>query len=154
MTDRGYSQTLIENLVSGIKFTEREYALLEHNTPRGKRNITFRDTVPALSVYFKRNLIMESYTNQPLLCQFFKQSPIISYKKGKSLKGMLVRAKIKKGLHKVSRRYVRMFGFSPLAIFSCKQVLSMICCLRGRYILSQHNQQCSLSPRKILKVIS
>ena len=32
--------------------------------------------------------------NQPLLRQIFKEPPIISYKKGKSLKDMLVRAKI------------------------------------------------------------
>ena len=34
--------------------------------------------------------------NQPLLRQIFKEPPIISYKKGKSLKDMLVRAKIQK----------------------------------------------------------
>ena len=38
----------------------------------------------------KWNLIQ----NQPLLPQIFKEPPIISYKKEKSLKGMLVRAKI------------------------------------------------------------
>ena len=38
----------------------------------------------------KWNLIQ----NQPLLRQIFKEPPIISYKKGKSLKDMLVRAKI------------------------------------------------------------
>ena len=32
--------------------------------------------------------------NQTLLRQIFKEQPIISYKKGKSLKDMLVRAKI------------------------------------------------------------
>ena len=64
---------------------------------RGKRNIAFRDTVPALSVYFKSsfnekwNLIQ----NQPLLPrQIFKEPPIISHKKGKSLNDMLSRAKI------------------------------------------------------------
>ena len=36
----------------------------ETQQQRGKRNIAFRDTVPALSVYFKRsfNEKMESYT--------------------------------------------------------------------------------------------
>ena len=32
--------------------------------------------------------------NQPLLNSIFKDPPIISYKRGKSLKDMLVRAKI------------------------------------------------------------
>ena len=93
---RGYPQTIIENLLSDIKFIERESALLKHNNKRGKRNIAFRDTVPALSVYFKRsfNEKLDLIQNQPLLRQIFKEPPIISYKKGKSLKDMLVRAKI------------------------------------------------------------
>ena len=64
LIERGYSQTMIENPLSDIKFIERESALLKHNNKRGKRNIAFRDTVPALSVYFKRsfNEKMESYT--------------------------------------------------------------------------------------------
>ena len=70
LIDRGYPQTMVENLLSDIKFTERE----SHETQqqRGKRNIAFRDTVPALSVCFnekkKRNLIQ----NQPLLHQISK----------------------------------------------------------------------------------
>ena len=64
LIDKGCPQTIIENLLSDIKFIERESALLKHNNKRGKRNIAFRDTVPALSVYFKRsfNEKMESYT--------------------------------------------------------------------------------------------
>ena len=68
----------------------------ETQRQREKRNIAFRDTVPALrstlnEVLMKKwNLIQ----NQPLLRQIFKEPPIISYKKGKSLKDMLVRAKI------------------------------------------------------------
>ena len=58
LIDRGYPQTLIENLLSDIKFTERESAptsLTETQQQRGgKRNIAFSDTVPAFSVYFKR----------------------------------------------------------------------------------------------------
>ena len=39
---------------------------------------------------------MAPQQNQPLLRQIFKQSPILSYKKGKSLKDLLVRAKYKR----------------------------------------------------------
>ena len=39
---------MIENLLSDIKFTERESALLKHNNKEEKRNIAFRDTVMAL----------------------------------------------------------------------------------------------------------
>ena len=63
LIDRGYPQTMIENLLSHIKFTERESVLLKQNNEKQK-NIAFRDTVPALSVYFKRsfNEKMESHT--------------------------------------------------------------------------------------------
>ena len=57
LIDRGYPQTLIENLLSDIKFTEREFAptsLTETQQQRGKRNIAVSDTVQALSKYFKR----------------------------------------------------------------------------------------------------
>ena len=57
LIDRGYPQTLIENLLSDIKFTERESAptsLTETQQQRGKRNIAVSDKVPAFSVYFKR----------------------------------------------------------------------------------------------------
>ena len=64
LIDRGYPQTMIKNLLSDVNFTERESALLKHNKKEGKKNIAFRDTVLALSVYFKRNFTekMESYT--------------------------------------------------------------------------------------------
>ena len=45
-----------------MKFTDRECA--KHNNKEDKRNSVFRDTVPALSLYFKGrfNEKMESYT--------------------------------------------------------------------------------------------
>ena len=97
LIDRGYPQTMIETLLSDIKFIHREGVCTpETQQQRGKRNIAFRDTVPALSVYFKRrfNEKLDLIQNQPLLRQIFKEPPIISYKKGKSLKDMLIRAKI------------------------------------------------------------
>ena len=62
LIDRGSPQTLIENLLSCMKLTDRECA--KHNNKEDKRNSVFRDTVPALSVYFKGkfNEKMESYT--------------------------------------------------------------------------------------------
>ena len=66
LIDRGYPQTSIENLLSDIKFTERESALLNTTTKRKKKVLRplIRDTVPALSVYFKRSFYekMESLT--------------------------------------------------------------------------------------------
>ena len=55
-----------------------------------------RDTIPALSVYYKGSLNekMESYTKTNYNCnKFVKNHQSFPYKKGKSLKDMLVRAK-------------------------------------------------------------
>ena len=66
LIDGGYPQTMIENLLSDIKFTDRDSTLKD--------------------VFMKKwNLIQ----NQPLLRQIFREPPIISYKKRKSLKDML-----------------------------------------------------------------
>ena len=49
------------------------------------------------SVRNLKNILMQNWNliqNQPLLKNIFKDPPIISYKRGQSLKDMLVRAKI------------------------------------------------------------
>ena len=63
LIDRGYPQTMIENLLSDINDREGVCSP-ETKQQRGKRNIAFRDTAPALSVYLKIsfNEKMESYT--------------------------------------------------------------------------------------------
>ena len=92
---RGYPQTLIENLLSDIKFTERENALLKHN--KEKREVLPFVTQNQPSVSTWKEVLMEKWNliqSQPLLRQILKKPPIISYKKGKSLIDMLVRAKL------------------------------------------------------------
>ena len=85
---------MIENLLSDIKFTERESALLKHNNKEEKEILPF---VTQYQPSVSQEVLMKNWNliqNQPLLRQIFKEPPIISYKKGKSLKDMLVRAKI------------------------------------------------------------
>ena len=41
LMDRGYPQTLIENLLSEIKFTEREYKLRKQNSKEEKQILQF-----------------------------------------------------------------------------------------------------------------
>ena len=98
LIDRGYPQTMIENLLLDIKFTERESALLSDNNKEEKEILPFvTQYQPSASTL--KELLMKNWNliqNQPLLRQIFKEPPIISYKKGKSLKDMLVRAKIQK----------------------------------------------------------
>ena len=87
---------MIENLLSDIKFAERESALLKHNNKEDKEILPFV-TKYKPSVSTLKEVLMKKWNlvqNQPLLRQIFKESPIIFYKKGKFLKDMLVRAKI------------------------------------------------------------
>ena len=63
LIDRGYPQTMIENLLSDINDREGVCSP-ETKQQRGKRNIALRHTVPALGVYFisSFNEKMEFYT--------------------------------------------------------------------------------------------
>ena len=113
LIERGYPQTLIENLQSDIKFTERESALLKHNKKEEKEILPFV-TLYQPSVSTLKEVLMKKWNliqNQPLLRQIFKQPPVISYKKEKSLKDTLVRAKIKRLIEGFK---VWMCGLPPL----------------------------------------
>ena len=70
--------SLIENLLSEIKFTKGSL------TPKtkqqgGKKNIAIRDTIPALSVYYKGNGIL--YKTNYNFNKFFKNHQSFPYKK-------------------------------------------------------------------------
>ena len=92
---RGYPNNLIEKILSDVKFTERSSALKQKdNTPKQILPFVtqYQPSVPNLKhvLMGKWHLIQ----NQPLLREIFKEPPVISFKKGKSLNDMLVRAKI------------------------------------------------------------
>ena len=64
LIDRGYPQTMIKNLLSDIKFTERESALLKHNNKEEKEMLPYvTQYQPSVST-LKEVLLkkMESYT--------------------------------------------------------------------------------------------
>ena len=101
MLDRGQPRNLIEKLLSGIKFTGSWLQHLNKTTKKGTESTFNGNTISTINIYFERSFTqkMASYTkslNQPLLRQIFKQAPILSNKKGTSLKDVRVRAKIKK----------------------------------------------------------
>ena len=67
---------------------------LKQEQKRKERLLPFVTTYrPAVQVDLKKTLMANwsLLENQPLLKAIFKRPPIISYKRGKSLKGMLVR---------------------------------------------------------------
>ena len=75
LIDGGYPQTMTENPLSDIN--DREGVCTpETKQQRGKRNIAFRDTVSALSVYFKRsfNEKLESYTKPTVTSPNFQRT--------------------------------------------------------------------------------
>ena len=61
----------------------------ETQQQRGKRNIAFRDTVPALSVYFKRrfNEKLESYTKATVTSTNFQRTIYHFLQERKTRKG-------------------------------------------------------------------
>ena len=86
----------IESSLSEVSFDLRQSALKpqKHNTAERLLPFvaTYHPTVKRL-----QQIVMGNWSfiaNQPLLKTIFKTPPIISYKRGKSLKDMLVRAKL------------------------------------------------------------
>ena len=87
------------------KIHKNESKLLKQNLQGGKRFIAICDTIPTLSVYYKGSLNNKNgilYKANHNFNKFLKNHQSFPYKKGKSLKDMLVRAK-KKRLTKGSR---------------------------------------------------
>ena len=98
--DRGYPQTLIENLLSEIKIYKRESKLLKQNNKEEKEILQ----VPTLSVYYKGSLNNKNgilYKTNHNFNKFLKNHQSFPYKKGKSLEDVLIRAKkkVNKGFH-------------------------------------------------------
>ena len=92
---RGYPNNLIDKILSQVKFSHRKKALKD-NTRVQKEILPFvtqyNPSVPNL-----KHILMEKWhliESQPKLKEMFKEPPIISYKRGISLRDILVRAKL------------------------------------------------------------
>ena len=138
LMDGGYPQSLMENLLLEIKFTKGSLNPLK-NQQRGKRNIVIRDTIPALSVYYKGSL-NEKWT---LICKanydfnkFLKNHQSFPYEKGKSSKDMLVRApkkEVNRGFHaRIDVRPVTLCIFSHNRFVSILAIISAGCVLYNK----------------------
>ena len=94
----GYPQNFINNALLEVNFKKRTQALLQRNETK-KRILPFatqyHPAVPNLKEILtrKRYLIQQ----QPLLNLIFQEPPIISHRKGHSVKDILVRAKYNEG---------------------------------------------------------
>ena len=95
LTWRGYPNNLVDKIISEVKFAERDNALTQ--TQKAHNRILpfvtqFHPSLPCL-----KNTLMEKWhliQNKPLIREIYKDPPLISYRKGKSLKDMLVKAKL------------------------------------------------------------
>ena len=84
---RGHPLTLVQEMLTDVKFTDRKKALC---------NKTFVTTYNPATPNLKKILMKHWHIiqQQPKLQKIFNQPPIVSYRKEKSLKDILVRAKI------------------------------------------------------------
>ena len=92
---RGCPQEFINNTLSEVKFQERKQALFQRNKTK-KRILPFATQYHPAVPSAKEILTRKWYViqQQPLLNQIFEESPIISFRKGRLLKDILVRAKL------------------------------------------------------------
>ena len=92
---RGYPRHLIDHILSEVKFAERESALQQRQKTQEKPLpfvTQYHPSVPNLKRIFMAK--WHWIENQPLLREIYKKPFFISYRKGKSLKDILVRAKL------------------------------------------------------------
>ena len=90
LQERGYPERFIRNTFSEVNFEDRKLALQQKR--REKKRILPFVTQYQPSVPNLKQIIMNKWhliKKQPLLNEIFKEPPLISYKKGRSLKDIL-----------------------------------------------------------------
>ena len=92
---RGYPVKLVQKILSEVQFSDRQEAL-RNKTKQTKEILPFVTTFNPASPNLKKILMKRWHIiqQQPRLKEIFNQPPIVSYRKEKSLKDVLVRAKI------------------------------------------------------------
>ena len=92
LISRGYPNSLVDKILNEVNFADRKNALTQKQKAQKKilPFVTqFQPSLPCL-----KNILMDKWhliQNQPLLREICKEPPLISYRKGKSLKDMLVK---------------------------------------------------------------
>ena len=94
--NRDYPARIVEKHLTEIKFSDREMSRAQKNKTAPKKILPFVTQYhPALPNL--KDILMGKWhliENQLQLREIFKEPPIISYRKGKSLKEILVKAKL------------------------------------------------------------
>ena len=96
LLQRGYPEDLINTTLSEVNFKDRKLALQQK--PKTNQRILpfvtqYQPSVPNLKQILMKNWHL--IEQQPLLSEIYKLEPaLVSYKRGRSLKDILVRAKL------------------------------------------------------------
>ena len=95
LIERGYPEKLTQETLSEVKFESRKETLTQKQK-QNKRILPFvtqyHPSVPNLKQILMKN--WHFIEQQPRLNEFFREPPIVSYKRGRSLKDILVKAKL------------------------------------------------------------
>ena len=97
LLERGYSAAILRKYLSEVKFADRKTAPQQRNKSARKKLLpSVTQYHPALPSLKPRTLMGKWHLiqNQLRLRKIFKEPPLISYRMGKSLKDLLVRAKL------------------------------------------------------------
>ena len=91
----GYPEKLIETTLLEVKFDGRKLAL-QPKQKEGKRSFCFCHNISTISSKSKQILMKKWHLieQQPLLSEIYRDPPLISYKRGRSRKDILVKAKL------------------------------------------------------------
>ena len=96
LLERGYPAAILRKYLSEVKFADRKTALQQRNKSARKKLLPFVTQYHLALPSLKRILMGKWHLiqNQQRLREIFKEPPFISYHKGKSLKDLLVGAKL------------------------------------------------------------
>ena len=96
LKNRGYPAATVEKHLSEIKFSERNASLSNKNRTAQKKILPFVTQYHPALPDIKETLMGKWHLiqNQPQLRNIFEEPPLLSYRKGKSLKDILVKAKL------------------------------------------------------------
>ena len=95
LISRGYPNSLVDKILSEVNLADRKNALTQKQKAQKKILPFMTQFQPSLLCL--KNILMDNWhliQNQPLLREIYKEPRLISYRKGKSLKDMLVKAKL------------------------------------------------------------
>ena len=110
LKNRDYPATTVEKHLSEVIFADRKKALEQRHKNASKKILPFAVTQYHPALPNLKNIVMGKWhliQNQPYLRNIFKEPPLISYRKGKSLKDTQVRANAIKVLRPI---YLRTAG--------------------------------------------